>query len=179
MKMKKQKINFTAVLIILCIIAFTVSAYKKPETEKTVAIDVWFKYKPPVETKYVKVNPDNEFSEAKLYKFIESLNIRFPHIVMAQAVIETGSFTSNMFRAHNNLFGMTCPNRRPTTNIGEVSGYAKFENWKQSVIDYALFQAAYMSDIRTEADYFSYIGRNYAHDSSYVEKVKRIADRYN
>jgi uncharacterized FlgJ-related protein len=168
--MKKLQINFTAVLVILCIIAFTVSAYKKPETEKTIVVDV--------QTKYVKVNPDNEFSEVKLYKFIESLNIRFPHIVMAQAVIETGSFTSNMFRTHNNLFGMTCPNRRPTTNIGEVSGYAKFENWKQSVIDYALFQAAYMSSIKTEADYFSYISRNYAQDSTYVEKVRKIANRY-
>ena len=169
--MKKLQINITAVLILACIVMFTLSAYKTPEKEKIEVVTI--------QTKYIKVNPDNKFSEDKLYKFIKSLNIRFPHIVMAQAVIETGSFTSNMFKAHNNLFGMTCPNRRPTTNIGEVSGYAKFENWKQSVIDYALFQAAYMSEIRTEADYFSYIGRNYAHDSSYVEKVKKIADRYN
>jgi len=171
MKMKKLQINITAVLVLACIIMFTVSAHKTPEKEKTTVVDV--------QTKYVKVIPDNEFSEDKLYKFIESMNIRFPHIVMAQAMIETGSFTSNMFKAHNNLFGMKCPSRRPTTNLGEVNGYAKFENWKQSVIDYALFQAAYMSKIRTEADYFSYIGRNYAHDSSYVEKVKKIANRYN
>jgi uncharacterized FlgJ-related protein len=168
--MKKLQINITAVLVLACIVMFTVSAYKTPKTEEIKVIEV--------QTKYVKVNSDNEFTEDKLYTFIESLNIRFPHIVMAQAVIETGSFTSKMFKAHNNLFGMKCPKSRPTTNVGKGGSYAKFENWKQSVIDYALFQAAYMSKIRTEADYFSYISRNYAQDSTYIEKVKKIANRY-
>jgi uncharacterized FlgJ-related protein len=169
--MKKLQINFAVVIIVSCIVAFMLSAFQSPVKKEERVV-----YK--VTKEYIKVTPGNEFSEDKLYAYIKSLNIRFPHIVIAQAVIETGSFRSNMFLKHNNLFGMRCPSSRPTTNIGKAGGYAKFENWKQSVVDYALFQAAYMSKIRSEEEYFSYIGRNYAHDSTYVEKVKKIAYKY-
>ncbi len=58
------------------------------------------------ETKSIILKENYDFSEPKLKEYILDLNIRFPHIVMAQAKVETGHFTSPIFRENNNLFGM-------------------------------------------------------------------------
>lgn len=36
----------------------------------------------------------------------------------AQAKLESANFLSNLFKKHNNMFGMGCVRRRPTTQIG-------------------------------------------------------------
>jgi hypothetical protein len=48
----------------------------------------------------------NKFSEEELIQLIKDLNMKFPHIVLAQAKLETGNFDSNIFKENNNLFGM-------------------------------------------------------------------------
>ena len=41
------------------------------------------------ETRLLVLNQENEFSEEKLKEYIIGLNIRFPHIVFAQAKLES------------------------------------------------------------------------------------------
>ncbi len=126
------------------------------------------------ETRTLIINEENKFSEERLKQFILELNIRFPHIILAQAKLESGYFKSRMFRENNNFFGMKVAKRRPTTNKGEQYGHAYFDSWKDCVVDYAFYQAAYLNDLKTEEQYFAYLGANYAEDPTYVEKLKKI-----
>jgi len=134
------------------------------------------------ETKAIILNEvtrEREFSPQKLKSYVLELNIRFPHIVYAQACLETGNFKSNIFKSNNNLFGMKVATKRPTTNKGEENGHAYYESWRESVVDYAFYQAQYLSDIKTERQYLEYLKANYAEDSMYmpllVKKIKETS----
>jgi len=131
------------------------------------------------ETKSIILKDNYDFSKAKLKEYILDLNIRFPHIVMAQAEVETGGFTSPIFRENNNLFGLKVAKGRPTTNKGENRGHAFYNNWRESVQDYALYVSAYLNNIRDEKDYFNYLKQNYAEDTTYVTKLKQIIKNIN
>jgi hypothetical protein len=119
----------------------------------------------------------NEFSPEKLKAYILELNIKFPHIVYAQAQLETGEFKSKIFKENNNLFGMKVATRRPTTNKGEDNGHAFYVNWKESVVDYAFYSAQYLSNIKSESEYFDYLGQSYAEDPNYISKIRKIIDK--
>ena len=43
------------------------------------------------------------FSEEKLIALMKELNIKFPHIVMAQSKLETNNFKSAIFKENHNL----------------------------------------------------------------------------
>jgi uncharacterized FlgJ-related protein len=96
--------------------------------------------------------------------------------VFAQAVRESG-FKSAIFNENNNMFGMKQAVSRPTTSIGTNRNHAMFENWRDCLIDYSLYQAAYLSHIKTEAQYYEYL-KSYAEDPNYGTAVKAIADKY-
>lgn len=119
-------------------------------------------------------NKQNEFSPQKLKAYILELNVKFPHIVYAQARLESGNFKSEIFKTNHNLFGMKVATRRPTTNKGEENGHAYYDNWKESVVDYAFYQAQYLSDVKTEADYLQYLHASYAEAPNYVEQLVKI-----
>jgi hypothetical protein len=124
-------------------------------------------------------NKLNEFSPQKLKAYILELNIKFPHIVYAQARLESGNFKSEIFKTNHNLFGMKVATRRPTTNKGEENGHAYYDNWKESVQDYAMFAAAYLNNLKTEDEYFDYLGQNYAENPNYVKQLKFIIEENN
>lgn len=126
------------------------------------------------ETKLLIINNQNKFSEEKLKEAILALNIRFPHIVLAQAKLESGNFKSHIFKENNNFFGMKVARCRPTTNKGEQNGHAYFETWKDCLVDYAFYQAAYLHDIKTESEYLAYLKANYAEDSKYFNKLLNL-----
>ena len=116
------------------------------------------------------------FSEDNLKNLLLELNVRFPHIVLAQAKLESGNFKSHMFLENNNIFGMKEAKRRPTTNKGTQNGHAYYENWKDCVIDYAFYQAAYLNSLKTEDQYYQYLSASYAEDPKYISKVRSIAN---
>lgn len=126
----------------------------------------------------IKENAEKDaFTPERLKSYILELNIKFPHIVYAQAQLESGGFKSHIFMENNNFFGMKVATKRPTTNKGEENGHAYFDNWKDCVVDYALYQAQYLSDLKTEAEYYEYLRQNYAEDPNYVEKLKKIVQK--
>ena len=120
---------------------------------------------------------NNEFSKGALVEELKRLNIKFPHIVLAQSIIESGHFESNVFRCNHNLFGMKQARQRVTTALGTNLNHAYYSNWKESVLDYAMFQAAYLRDLKTEEAYLLYLDKNYAMAPNYDITVKKMIER--
>lgn len=117
---------------------------------------------------------DLPFTEDNLMIVIKKMGIRFPEIVFAQAVLESGNFTSKSFLKYNNLFGMKIAKSRLTVATGEMYGHARYDHWTYSVMDYALFQSSFARKIRTSDGYLTYLRCNYASDSGYVDKIIKI-----
>lgn len=134
----------------------------------------------PYEEKVIIINEieKDAFSQEALVEELKRLNIKFPHIVLAQAMIESGHFQSNIFMANNNLFGMKQARQRCTTAKGTNLNHAYYDNWKESVMDYALFQSAYLRKLKTEAQYLEYLDRNYAEAQDYDSAVKRMIEAH-
>ena len=116
-------------------------------------------------------NESDLFTEELLIKKIKKLNIKYPHIVLAQARIESGWYSSPIFKENNNLFGMKKSNVRQNLQIGINRGHAVYMSWQESTIDYALFQARYLR-VKSEAEYLQYLRAYYAKNPKYYELVK-------
>jgi hypothetical protein len=129
------------------------------------------------EARLIVMREDNEFSRDKLREYILQLNIKYPHIVLAQAELESGGFSSTIFKENKNFFGMKCAKLRPTTNTGENKGHACFNTWRDCVVDYAFYSATYLNDLHSESEYLNYLGQNYAEDTAYVSKLKVIIEQ--
>lgn len=114
------------------------------------------------------------FSEENLERRIEELGIAYPDIVLAQAKIETGYFTSDIFKENHNMFGMKVAKQRETTAIGENRNHAQYTNWLQSLIDYKLWQDKMIHKARNKRAYLAYLSRNYAEDKNYIRKIKKL-----
>jgi uncharacterized FlgJ-related protein len=154
----KIVISFVTLIAILSFVSLD-NNKTKSETEKEMVIIF---------------NKRNEFSRDKLISTLKRLNVKFPYIVYAQAELETGGFTSRVFRENNNLFGMKEAKSRINTASGTQYNHAYYETWMESVYDYAFYSSSYLRKIQSEADYFEYLSQSYAEDSNYVAALKRI-----
>ena len=113
--------------------------------------------------------------ELCVWQYINDCGIEHPHIVYAQAKLESGNFSSRLAVEDFNYFGMQVPAQRP--HLGVANGrYLKFEDWKHSVHDYLIWQMIYAKGL-TEDEYFDYLGRVYAKDKYYVKKLKYILNK--
>ena len=101
---------------------------------------------------------------------IHQTNIAHPDIVYRQAVLESGNFTSDIFRENNNIFGMRMAFSRPNVQTGGNRGFAVYENWKDSLYDYALWQVYSAKGLSREA-YIELFGSIYSEDSEYINKL--------
>ncbi len=114
------------------------------------------------------------FSQGKLISMLSDLNVDYPHIVMAQSILETGHFKSDIFLENRNLFGMKQARRRITTAEGTNRNHAYYNHWRESVYDYAFYQCRYLSKLDSEEDYFEYLGASYAEAENYVNMLKKV-----
>jgi flagellum-specific peptidoglycan hydrolase FlgJ len=92
----------------------------------------------------------------------ELIKQNVPHhkIVLAQARLETGNFTSKRCRVHHNLFGIKHNGR-----------YARYTTWKDSIKDYK----ERISSRYTNGDYYTFLKRiGYAKDPKYIYKLKQF-----
>lgn len=121
-------------------------------------------------------------NDSILYDFIVSLNIEHPEIVVAQAKVESASYTSNVFKKTGNLFGMGLAKNRPTVASGNYNQYSDYKivnlpKWQLSVIDYAIYQASHFKNL-SEEEYLNKLQRIYAEDPNYksalLMKVKSL-----
>lgn len=128
--------------------------------------------------KVMIIKEQDKFTPEKFKEYILELNIKFPHIVYAQAILETGNFKSQVFLNNQNLFGMKQAQRRASTNSGTELGHAVYKHWRESVVDYALYQCAFLSKLYTEDAYYQYLKENYAESPDYVQNVKKMAEEF-
>lgn len=106
----------------------------------------------------------NDLTLRNVYGEILRNDILFPKIVLSQAVLETGSFSSRVCREYNNLFGLRRRN-------GE---YYRFDRWEDSVRAYR----DYVQYKYKGGDYFNFLDRiGYAEDKAYTLKVRMIAEQ--
>ena len=99
-----------------------------------------------------------ELTIPNLYAEIIRNGIRHPKIVLAQAILETGWFTSSVCRNKHNLFGLTNP---------RTGKYFEFGHWTESV-------QAYYTKVQ-----YKYKGGNYLlwlRDIGYAENPNYIRE---
>ncbi|MDE6009111.1 MAG: glucosaminidase domain-containing protein [Muribaculaceae bacterium] len=103
-----------------------------------------------------------ELTIPNLYEEIKRNNIKYPKIVLAQAILETGWFKSSVCRNKNNLFGLTNP---------RTKNYYEFDHWTESV-------AAYYSKVQyryKSGNYLLWLKKiGYAEDPGYIQAVIRV-----
>lgn len=142
-----------AFLIMFCVELWVTSEdpkeYKSPEA-KTDTLE----YK----QHFYSKSPQDGLIEALIY-----YDVKYPHIVYAQALIETGNFKSDLCLSDNNLFGLYNSSR---------GRYHRFDHWTESVVAYKDFiQRRY----KPPEDYYEFLQRiGYAKDPHYINKVKEI-----
>jgi uncharacterized FlgJ-related protein len=124
-------------------------------------------------------NEQNKFTEEKFVSLIKELNIKFPHIVMAQALLETGNFKSKVFLQNHNCFGMKQARIRVNTAKGTSLNHAYYDTWMESLYDYAFYQCRYMSQVNTEEQYYAALDASYAEASQYSQTLKGIVKKRN
>jgi len=122
----------------------------------------------------ILVKSYNEFSEEKLIQILEELNLPFPHITLAQAKLESGEFGSRIFKENHNLFGMKEARVRINLAQGTQYGHAYYNDWEESVLDYAFWYASYARKCKTEDELFQLLDQQYAEAGQYVSSLKRI-----
>jgi hypothetical protein len=122
----------------------------------------------------VYIIQSKQFSEEVFINLLKDCNIKYPHIVLAQAKVESGNFTSKVFRQNNNMFGMRKARQRITTAESEKNTYAYYRDWIDAVYDYAMYQSVVMRSVENEDQYFTKLGERYAEDSLYVPKLRNI-----
>ena len=158
----KKFISFCTITLVLSLITIPIGTYITIKLFGEV-VDYTFK--------------NDSFSEDKLISYIKELRIKYPHIVLAQAKIESGNYSSFIFKNNNNLFGMRHPKVRMTTSKGSKFKYAKYSSWRESLLDYALYSATQIKNVSSEKEYYNFLGKVYAEDSSYTLIIKKTADK--
>ena len=120
----------------------------------------------------VMIQEVDTFSQTALVQMLKDLNVKYPYIVLAQSIVETGHWSSHIFYENHNLFGMKEARRRITTAEGTARNHAYYNHWRESVYDYAFYQCRYLGRIESEAAYFEYLAASYAEAPNYVSALK-------
>lgn len=155
-KLKVALLILLTVLIGFIAVVLTAN-YPKAEPEALDSIPV-------VEDKvpnFMSKPPQEGLMEALVY-----YEVNHPEIVYAQAVLETGWFTSSLCLNYHNLFGLY---------NSKKMRYYKFNHWAESVVAYVqLVQYKY----KPPDDYYEFLSRiGYAEDPDYINKLKVIISR--
>ena len=115
---------------------------------------------------------DKDFSEDLLIQCLYFEGIQHPDIVIRQARLETGNYTSELFWCANNVFGMKFPRVRETTATGIYKRHARYKHWSDAVRDYRLWQEYYILKGYSPDDYYLFLAAiGYAMDKNYIKKI--------
>ncbi|KAA9339866.1 hypothetical protein F0P96_04415 [Hymenobacter busanensis] len=103
--------------------------------------------------------------------FYPSCNVT-ASLPLAQAVLESRNFTSDVYQRAHNFFGMTFPSKRDTVAIGKDGKYCKYANDLDCIRDY--FKWLSYWKIYSDAQLLEFLKKSYAEDSQYLVKVRNI-----
>lgn len=106
-----------------------------------------------------------ELSDSILYLALVHYNVKYPKIVLAQAKLESGNYTSYHCKKRNNFLGLYNSKR------GE---YFKFNHWTDCIQGYKDMIEYKLKD---GEDYYNFLVRiKYASSPDYINKVKQIEE---
>ena len=131
-------------------------------------------------TKVIQKRQDDSVTVNKVITAVYTLPFKYKKIIIAQSILETGWFQSKNFRVNNNLFGMKSPSTRVTTSDSSINGYAHYQNWELSVIDYYLMLSVRndVQNIKSEAEYYKFVDQIYSEmGHSYSDQLKAIINQ--
>jgi len=122
-------------------------------------------------TEVIPVVDSTKITKDMLIEYILQSKIAHPEIAYSIIMTESG-MCSKLFKSNNNLFGMRQPGVRPTMSKGPKYGFASFEKWQHSVLDYKLYLEFVGGHKLTRDQYLAHLDRNYAHKgySNYIIK---------
>lgn len=121
---------------------------------------------------YWFINNPDEVNDTILYDFLKENGAWYPDILLKQAKIESGNYTSAIYKTNNNLYGMRKCYRRPTTQSGEQNGYGTYNNWCLSVLDRLLWDMfTFKNEKPSREDYLEAM-KIYAEDPNYIKKLQ-------
>jgi hypothetical protein len=123
----------------------------------------------------------NTKSDEFIYVLEKEYDFRFPEVVYAQILHETGMLKSSIYKECNNLVGMKNAVYRHW-DIGTCRGHALYRSKSDCLRDYAEYQDKYLTnyekcvikrDIITNEEYIEFlVYMKYAEDSSYSKKLQ-------
>ena len=167
-KLQYEPVNTVRVFLKTALVFFTLFLFlgltNKPEVE----------YITETEKVLIIEENENDFTEEKLIEEIKNLNFKFPHIVLAQSILETGYYESKIFNENHNLFGMKEARVRLNLAGGTQYGHAYYDNWRESVMDYALWYSTYAYKCKTEKQLFKLLDKQYAEADAYVSSLQHV-----
>ena len=100
----------------------------------------------------------------------------YPDVIMAQYIIESGRGTSRLARTNNNLFGMRCAVRRPSTQLSSSDCWGLYLNWEHSIIDRVLWDHWVFKNKKPDySTYLSKIASIYAEAPEYLDRLETTA----
>lgn len=174
-----NKVSWIKILIILCIISgllyIGLSTIYKKGFDKGKVSEIMEK---DVVLLYHDVD-NSSFNRKNFYEYLKRVNIKFPNIVFAQAIKESG-LKSSLFKDNNNPFGMKQATKRPNMQSGAQDGYAYYDTWKEAIIDYSLYQSYVgLSKIKTENEYLNYLKQMKYYDVDHPGNVNYLSDLKN
>ena len=120
--------------------------------------------------------PLYELTKSHVIEFIQKLPIQHPDILYQKIMLETGHLKSKRAVSDGNLIGMRTVKQRPTTQSGiSTSGYGKYADWRDSIIDYLLWQQYVVKKKMTKEQYYRFTAQIYSTNrEKYVKVLKQI-----
>jgi uncharacterized FlgJ-related protein len=136
-------------------------------------------------TQATDINPDDEFDTMDARRFHNVVREVLPNvdeltqlILVAQAMHETGNFTSPVFYRNNNAFGMRLAQKRPTTAIGDPDkdNYANYDSIEDSVEDLKLWFDYHGIELKFDniEDYSRTIKEKGYYEASFITYTKAM-----
>ena len=120
------------------------------------------------------VKDNVELTKENVWKFINTLPIQHPSIVYKKIMLETAHLKSKIAINNNNLCGMKRSKVRPNIQLGERYGHAVYDDWRDSIVDYLLWQQYCIKRKLSEEEFYAYISRTYSTNKQYVNTLKRM-----
>ena len=119
--------------------------------------------RPKVEEHDISFLKAKELNDSILYLALVHYNVKHPKIVLAQAKLESGNFTSNHYKKRNNFLGLYDSKRKE---------YYKFNHWTDCIQGY---KDMIEYKLRDNENYYNFLRRiKYATSENYIRQIKQI-----
>lgn len=119
---------------------------------------------------------EQPLTKENVYHEIRKQGIKYPELVFAQAMLESGELKSKLTRTNHNIFGMKLPSVRETTAQGSKNHHAFYVHWTESIRDYKLYQdfVIQKKGLTNYKKYLSYINKVYSQTGDYHKRISRV-----